>query len=146
MLRIHQNWRMFAPSPLRVFDWYLVEGKLRDGQELCLVNGSLVSCQQANNNIPLFKNYRWRTYWRSTGNDGEKHLRPYLARYICSSWNDSHAGAKALDQLTIYKLRQPLRLDGLKDQPERTELWKDQCLANDRASGLKPETLPASGN
>jgi predicted DCC family thiol-disulfide oxidoreductase YuxK len=145
MLRIHQNWRMFAPSPLRVFDWYLVEGKLRDGQELCLVNGSLVSCQQANN-IPLLKNYRWRTYWRWAASDGEKQLRPYLARYICDTWNHSHAEAKALNELAIYKLRQPLRLDGFKDQPERIQLSTGQCFANDGASGSKPESLPASGN
>src|SRR6185436_272022 len=26
MLRIRQNWRMFAPSPLRNYEWYVVEG------------------------------------------------------------------------------------------------------------------------
>jgi predicted DCC family thiol-disulfide oxidoreductase YuxK len=137
MLRIRQRWTMFAPSPLKVFDSYLVEGKLRDGEEVCLVNGVLVSCQPPNTNIPLLKNYRWRTYWRWAGSDGEKHLRPYLARYICDTWTQSHTGGKAVQELAIYKLRQPLRLDGVKDQPERIQLWTGQCFGNDGAGESK---------
>lgn len=143
MLRIHQKWRMFAPSPLRVFEWYLVEGKLRDGQELCVVNGVFIDCPHPGNNIPLLENYRWRTYWRYVGSDSEKQLRPYLARYICDSWSHSHAGPKALDELTIYKLRQPLRLGGPQDQPERVELWKGRCSAND-GGGIGTESVPVS--
>lgn len=144
MLRIHQRWGMFAPSPLRVYDWYLVEGKLRDGQELCLVNGFLVSCH-ANSDVPQLKNYRWRTYWRWAGSDSEKQLRPHLARYICNSWNQAHAEPKALDQLIIYKLRQPLRLDGSREPPEKVELWKQQCFAKVGPGESKPEDQPATG-
>ncbi len=146
MLRIRQRWRMFAPSPLKVFEWYLVEERLRDGQKICLVNGVLARCEQANNNIPLLKNYRWRTYWRWAGNDSEKQLRPYLARYICASWNHSHADENAIEELVIYKLRQPLRLDGLKDEPEKIELWKGKCFGGEGATGAKPEYLPVSRN
>jgi predicted DCC family thiol-disulfide oxidoreductase YuxK len=138
MLRIHQNWRMFAPSPLRNYQWYLVEGRLRDGEELCLVNGVLSNCQQSDNNIPLL-GYRSRTYWRYMATDREKQLRPYLARYICDSWNNSHTEGKALKELAIYKLQQRLRLDGSKEQPEKIELWKDQCFARDGTSGSKTE-------
>ena len=139
MLLIHQRWRMFAPSPLRTYQWYLVEGRLRDGQELCIVNGVLSSCRQDANNIPSVKSYRWRTYWRYVGSDSEKELRPYLARYICDSWNNFHPGDKMLDELAIFKLRQPIRLDGGKEQPEKIQLWKDQCFAKDGTSGSKTE-------
>jgi len=139
MLRIHQRWRMFAPSPLRVYDWYLVEGRLRDGQELCIVNGVLSGCQQDANNIPSVKSYRWRTYWRYVGSDSEKQLRPYLARYICDSWNSSRSGGKVLVELAIFKVQQPLSLDGPKEQPEKIQLWKDQCFAKKGSSGLKTE-------
>ena len=139
MLRIHQHWRMFAPSPLRNYQWYLIEGRLRDGQEICIVNGVLFSCQQPGNNIPSLKNYRWRTYWRYVGSDSAKELRPYLARYICDSWNSSYSGGKVLDELAIFKLQQPLRLDGSTEQPEKTQLWKDQCFAKEGTSGSKTE-------
>lgn len=144
MLRIHQRWGMFAPSPLKVYDWYLVEGKLRDGQELCLVNGFLANCHQANSNVPQLRNYRWRTYWRWAGSDSEKQLRPHLARYICNSWSQAHPEPKALDQLIIYKLRQPLRLDGSKEPPEKIELWKDQCFAKVGTGQSKPGDQPAT--
>ena len=139
MLRIHQRWRMFAPSPPRVYDWYLAEGRLRDGQELCIVNGVLSSCQLDAKDIPSVKSYRWRTYWRYVGSESAKELRPYLARYICDSWNNSHTGDKMLDGLAIFKLQQTIRLDGGKEQPEKIQLWKDQCLAKDGTSGLKTE-------
>jgi predicted DCC family thiol-disulfide oxidoreductase YuxK len=144
MLRINQQWRMFAPSPITVYEWNVVEGRLRDGQELCVINGVSVTCHQSDDNIPPPKNYRWRTYWRYVGSDSEKLLRPYLARYICDSWNNSHAATKALDELAIYKLQQPLRLDGSKEQPERIELWKGQCFAKEGTSknpsvGAKPD-------
>ncbi|MGI9067111.1 MAG: DCC1-like thiol-disulfide oxidoreductase family protein [Pyrinomonadaceae bacterium] len=141
MLRIHQRWRMFAPSPLRNFDWYLVEGKLLDGQELCVVNGVSVSCRQPGNYIPSLKNYRWRTYWRYVGSDSGQELRPHLARYICDSWNNSQPGGQALNELAIYKLRQPLRLDDSKEQSEKIQLWKDQCFAKDGTSGSKTEQV-----
>lgn len=141
MLRIHQRWRMFAPRPLRVFDWYRVEGKLLDGQELCVVNGVSVSCQQPGDDVPLLRNYRWRTYWRYVGTDSEQELRPYLARYICDSWNNSHSGGKALNELAIYKLQRPLPLDGSKEQSEKIQLWKDQCFAKNGTSGSKPEQV-----
>jgi hypothetical protein len=130
---------MFAPSPLRTYQWYLVEGRLRDGQELCIVNGVSESCQQTGNDIPSLKNYRWRTYWRYVGSDSEKELRPYLARYICDSWNRANSGGKELDELAIFKLQQPLRLDGSQEQPEKIQLWKDQCFAKDGTSGSKTE-------
>jgi hypothetical protein len=139
MLRIHQRWRMFAPSPPRVYDWYVIEGRLLNGEEVCVVNGVLSSCQQSGNNIPSLKSYRWRTYWRYVGSESAKELRPYLARYICDSWNNFHPGDKMLDELAIFKLRQTIRLDGGKEQPEKIQLWKDQCFAKDGTSGLKTE-------
>jgi len=140
MLRIHQNWRMFAPSPLRNYDWYVVEGKLRDGQELCFVNGVSNNCRQPGNEVPLLKNYRWRSYWRNVGNDREKKLRPYLARYICNSWNNSHVAAENLEDLKILRLRRPISLEGPPVEPERfekIELWSGQCSASDLI-GEKP--------
>jgi len=131
MLLIRQNWRMFAPSPLRTYEWYVVEGKLRDGQELCLVNGVSANCRRTDNDSPLLKNYRWRSYWRNVGNDRDKKLRPYLARYICDSWNNSHVAAEHFEDLTIYKLRRPISLEGPPERPERIELWSGQCSAND---------------
>jgi predicted DCC family thiol-disulfide oxidoreductase YuxK len=131
MLRIHQNWRMFAPSPLRNYEWYVVQAKLRDGQELCFVNGVSDNCRQPGNDIPLLKNYRWRTYWRYVGSDREKKLRPYLARHICDSWNNSHAAAEHLEDLAIHKLQRPISLEGPPEQPKRIELWSGQCSAND---------------
>jgi len=146
MLRIHQRWRMFAPSPLRIYDWYLVEGKLLDGQELCVGNGVSVSCQQPGINIPSLKNYRWRTYWRYAGSDSQKELRPYLSHYICDVWNNSHPGGQALNELAIYKLRQPLRLDGSKEQPEKIQLWKDRCFTKDGTNGSKTEQVAVARN
>ena len=139
MLRIHQHWKMFAPSPLRNYQWYLVEGRLRDGQELCLLNGVSVSCRQPGNDIPSLKNYRWRTYWRYVASDSEKELRPYLTRYICDSWNNSHPEGKALNDIAIYKLRKPLPLDGSTVPPERIQLRKDQCFAKEGTSVSKTE-------
>lgn len=76
------------------------------------------------------------------GRDVEKEMRPYLARYICDSWNSSHPGGQTLDELAIYKLQQPLRLDSSKEQPEKIQLWKGQCFANEGTDGVKTGIAP----
>ena len=131
MLRINQRWRMFAPSPVRNYEWFLTEAKLRGGQQFCLVNGVSADCDQSNGPVPSFESYRWRTYWRYMGSDGEKHLRPYLARFICENWNQSHHDDTLLEQVVIYKLQKPIQ-PLTNDPPQKTELWSRQCLGGSK--------------
>jgi predicted DCC family thiol-disulfide oxidoreductase YuxK len=127
VLRIHQNWRMFAPAPPRSSRWDVVEGKLPDGTTLTLFEGNPVSAANPDNNAFLIKNYSWRTYWSWVRLDEEKDLRPYAARYYCDRWMKTHAEGETLSSVALLKVEQPIHLDEVDEQPQETILFDFRC-------------------
>jgi predicted DCC family thiol-disulfide oxidoreductase YuxK len=127
MLRIHQNWRMFAPAPPRASRWDVVEGKLPDGTTVTLFEGNPLSTANPDNNAFLLKNYSWRIYWSWVRLEEEKDLRPYTARYYCDVWKKTHAEEVALSSVVVQKVEKPIHLDGIDEQPQETTLFDLQC-------------------
>lgn len=126
LLSINQDWRLFAPSPLRVYAWYVVVGRLSDGREIDLWSGANVNLQKPTDRPPWVKNYRWRTYFRYLASDKQRSLRPYFARYVCRHWNDRHPG-EAVEELFFYKLDERINLDGSPQETQKTLLWQQAC-------------------
>lgn len=135
LLNIHQNWKMFAPSPLKGYTWYVVVGKLADGKEVDLWNGSQVNWEKSTFPLAWVKNYRWRTYMRYVSNDKQRSLRPYFVRYVCRSWNERHPAGEAVKELTFYRVDEPISLDGSPQLPQTRLLLQQACNA-------KPEPGP----
>ncbi len=127
LLNIHQNWKMFAPSPLRAYTWYVVVGKLADGRELDLWSGDRVNWEKPTERPAWVKNYRWRAYMRYLANDKQRSLRPYFASYVCRYWNDRHPAGEAVEELTFYRLDERISLDGSPQQTQKKLLWQQIC-------------------
>ena len=63
--------------------------------------------------IAIYKNHRWRRYFRSF------RFRSDYARYLCQSWNETHTGDKKLTSLEIYYLHERNYLNRRVSEPEK---------------------------
>lgn len=138
VLNIHQNWKMFAPSPIRIYSWYVVVGKLSDGREIDLWTGNTLSWEKPKPPIPWQGNYRWRTYMKYLGSEKQRSLRPYFGAYVCRKWNEDQSAGVAVQELTLYRLDERISLDGSPQEIQRTMLWQQSCVSTQEpeASGV----------
>ena len=127
LLNIHQDWRMFAPSPRLVYTWYVINGQLADGREFDLWTGGPVSWGKSTERPAWVKDYRWRTYMRYIANDRQRLLRPYFAGYVCREWNKTHPSDNQVKGLTFYRLDEPIALDGSPQLTKTTLLLQQRC-------------------
>jgi predicted DCC family thiol-disulfide oxidoreductase YuxK len=132
VLNIHQNWKMFAPSPIRVYSWYVVVGKLSDGREIDLWTGNTVSWEKPKTSLPWQENYRWRTYMKYLGSEKQRSLRPYFSDYVCRKWNEDYSSGEVVQGLTLYRLDQPISLDESAQEIQKTMLWQQSCVSAPR--------------
>ncbi len=109
MLRLNQNWAMFAPDPSRYSFRLGVEGRLANGDWVdAFGNAPLAPLPEpreqagpANQATGSSRSYRWRAYtWTALLTRPE---RPGLeashrdfAAYLCREWNASHSGPERL--------------------------------------------------
>ena len=137
LLNLRQNWRLFAPTPLRVYTWYVVEGRLRDGRSIDLWTGQPVTFEKPANPQPSIKNVRWRPYMRYLTDERQRSLRPYFVSYVCRSWNESHQAGAVLEEVTVFSLDEPISLDGSSKEIRKTVLWQQVCEPR-KESGANP--------
>jgi len=126
-LNLRQNWKMFAPTPLRVYTWYVVEGRLRDGRNVDVWTGHPMTWEKPAGAQPWINNIRWRAYMRYLTNEPQRSLRPYFTNYVCRSWNKSHQASEALEEVTLFTLSEPISLDGSPKEIRKTLLWQQLC-------------------
>jgi hypothetical protein len=127
LLNLRQNWKMFAPTPLRAYTWFVVEGRLRDGRKIDVWTGHPVTWEKPARWQPWINNYRWRAYMKYLTNEPQRSLRPYFATYVCGSWNERHPASEALEEVTLFSLDEPISLDGMAKEVRRTLLWQQVC-------------------
>lgn len=126
LFRVHQHWRMFAPAPPRLSRWSSVEGRLQDGRAITLFDANPVSAANPDN-IGTFRDYRWRTYWSWLRFEENQNLRPYAARYFCTTWNQTHAGTDALTGVTLHALEKPINVNGPDEETRDNVILDFDC-------------------
>jgi hypothetical protein len=92
MIRIDQNWGMFAPTVFKDDGWYVLDGTTLDGKHIDL-NRAVVS---------LFKNDRWRKYSENYLFISNGYLRPYYSNFIFDQWNREYPDKKIKRLEVIY--------------------------------------------
>jgi predicted DCC family thiol-disulfide oxidoreductase YuxK len=128
-LKIHQNWKLFAPTPPRSSRWVVVDGRQQDGQVAMLFDGYPLSAANPDNKPWLIRNYNWRTFWIWANMEDTKKLQPSAARYFCNSWNLTHTGGTTLSAVTLHKLDKPIHLDGTEAEAQDSLLLDYHCTA-----------------
>jgi hypothetical protein len=100
MMGLDQVWNMFAPFPAKDDGWYVIPGKLRNGNVVDLFrSGKEVDFTKPAYASLEFKNHRWRKYMDLMRKRAP--LQPIYARYLCREWNRRHTGGQMLDELEV---------------------------------------------
>jgi len=97
VLRLDQTWNMFALYPLKDDGWYVIPGRLKDGEvvDLDLDNdGARVTLDRPSSISQTYKNYRWRKYLDNLLSESIRSYRVYYAEYLCRAWNVRHNGSE----------------------------------------------------
>ena len=136
LLRIDQNWGMFAPYPLRDDGWFIVPGVTADGRDVDMLRPdeplsySKPEYISQTHETPI----HWRTYRGRLWERAYAHHREHYARYLCRDWNIRAApDNRVLSLKLIYMLERTLP-PGQSPTIEQRVLWRHDCVP--------PETPP----
>lgn len=122
--RTDQYWTMFAPEPMRTDGWYVVPGRLENGERVDALHRRPVRWTKPDDVTASYPNARWRKYLVNLWRSGYVSYRPHLADHLCRRWNATHE--TGMVELDLYYVEQPGRLSG----PEPTNpvlLEEHQC-------------------
>ena len=131
LLRLNQNWGMFAPDPSRYTVWLAVDGRLASGESFDPLAKAPVHHSIPHDIAGSSRSYRWRAYsWLSLL---KPRLRPTMqashrdfSDFLCREWNASHAGSQRLVGLRSIGFWQETTATGVAD-PQPVLLYEFQC-------------------
>lgn len=111
-LGLYQTWNMFAHPPTATV-WYVMQGTLRDGQEINLVPSlthnditrveTLTWEEPDNISSSYYRNEAWRKYFTALSNKSRKSQRQRLAVYTCQRWNNYYRDGASLEEIQLYR-------------------------------------------
>ena len=128
---LDQQWKLFAPYPMKDDGWYVIPGKLADGQVIDLWReGSPVNWDKPSQVRHDYKNNRWVKYMRNIWMAKNAHLRVYFGRYLCRDWNaDRLDTTDELRTFSIIYMMEKTLPDYAKSEAEQFNLWNHDCFA-----------------
>jgi hypothetical protein len=122
ILRLDQNWGMFAPGVFKEDGWYVYQGTTVKGDTIDLNrNGNPINFSKPRSVVSTFKNDRWRKYGEQYYLPQNVLIRPFLCKYLMRKWNESHP-QKKIRQLQILYLLEFTLPDDQVSRPESVEL------------------------
>lgn len=139
LLRLDQEWRLFAPHPPKNDGWYVITGKLRNGQTVDLLTDKAVTWSKPASVSGAFKNHHWRKYFEIMRT--RTALLPGYAAYLCRDWNRRHYANEALAELGIFFM-----LERTLPKYEYSPIEKRLLLSHSCASEQRPPSRPQEGS
>ncbi len=158
LLRLDQNWNMFAPFPLKDDGWYVMPGVLFNGEEVDLWGGGKpmwTDVDDSDGHKPLlhhkddtleldrtqpelvasmYPSQRWRKYMRNIWMKKYKGLRLYYGKHLCRQWNATHKGGERLKTFRIVYMKQVTPPPGETGIVQPVQTWKHNCFGSNEPS------------
>jgi hypothetical protein len=128
--RLDQSWSIFAPSPPRDDGWYVIPGRLANGQQVdVLRNSTTVNWEKPtlSDRARLYPDMQWRTYAINLNRAIGKKLYPYYGQYLCHSWDAQHRGEQRLQSFEIYFMSERTVPPGQSQTVEKMNRWQQSC-------------------
>lgn len=126
VLRLDQNWGMFAPGVFKDDGWYILEGITLDNRSIDLMNEGLsVNYKKPRSVTALFKNDRWRKYTENMILNYNTFMRGYFCNYYKRIWNEKHPELE-IKTLRIVYMSEFTLPDYKYSLPVRETLW--ECI------------------
>ena len=128
-LRLDQEWNMFAPKPSTDDGWYVIVGKLRNGQGTnVLLRNSEISYEKPKRIIDLYGTQREAKYMLTLWEARNADYRLYYGKYLCRSWNIGYKGGDTLETFEIIFMREDTLLNNREANPKEILLWSHDCF------------------
>ena len=120
-------WDMFAPMPPDSREWVVAPGRTVDGERVDAYEGTRLSPGENRWNRPptAYRSVRWRKYVVSLVWGEEPRLVHPFAAGLCARWDRTHV--TELENVTVYAVREPVRIDGPPGERERRRLVEHDC-------------------
>jgi hypothetical protein len=131
VLRLDQNWGMFAPRPWRETNWIVATGRLHDGGIVDVYPPSLHPPARGEPALlsSTFPSPRWLYYVTNVAKADHARQRPWFARYLCRHFDASHLSALPLRAVEIDIFRQWALPAYQRTPPSEEILWRQACDA-----------------
>lgn len=106
MLRLEQNWGMFAPTILKDDGWYVYSGYTANGSFVDIKHQlDSVSYSKPAHIVTEYESDRWRKYGENYVFNNNNHIRPFYCKYLINKWNKEHLDKHVVD-LTIFFMKE----------------------------------------
>lgn len=126
VLRIDQNWGMFAPGVFKDDGWYVYEGITHKGEEINLLDPDRpISYLKPKSVVAMFPSDRWRKYSENMLMAYNGFMRGYFCNYYKRIWNESHPDQK-IHSLRIVYMKEFSELGYCVPEPSREVLF--ECM------------------
>lgn len=128
--RLDQSWSIFAPGPPKDDGWYVIPGRLQNGNEVDIFRHSSPviwdkPSLEARGNT--YGNMQWRTYFINLNRAMGKLLYPVYAQYLCQTWNHQHSQEQRLTSFDIYFMNERTVPPGQQQTVEKKQTWQQSC-------------------
>lgn len=167
VLRLDQKWDMFAPYPMKDDGWYVLPGRLSNGQSVELWRKEptrWVPVDTSDGHVPIlneldeslelerfkpaeasseFKSQRWRKYMRNLWVKTNKNWRLYFGKHVCREWNATHKGGESLRSFRMVYMKEYTPKPGGKTKIEPVLIWKHDCFKSNEQVKSNNQDKPA---
>lgn len=105
VIRLNQNWGMFAPTVLKDDGWYILEG-FSAGRTIDINReGKAADYSKPKNFMEYIKDDRWRKFGENYMLAVNTFMRPYYCNYLLKEWNRKNPDRK-IDSLNVVYMKE----------------------------------------
>jgi len=136
--RVDQRWDMFAPFPLTYSIYPQIEGTLRDGTKVNLLNGTT---SESTDELPEFMynaypGYRWRKYLGRVHSYSSNTIRNQYGSYLCRHWNQpDRPYLQQLGTADLKFIRLHTNTERVEKERETRQVWQHWCYPEFKPDG-----------
>lgn len=126
LLRLDQNWALFAPSPITDDGWMILDAELYDGTHIDLLrHGQTVSFAKPHDLSAEYPDWKWHKLEVNLVTPGFATLRQPFGDALARRWCIEHAGATRVRRWTLWFVREETLPHHLAFTPQPIELSKN---------------------
>ena len=127
-IRINQQWRMFTPSPPHDHGWWVIPGRLANGEVVDLsVHGPALTWRKPALISGDYPSFRMLIYMVQIRDPANTPLRRRWIEWTCRNWNRSHPAAERLERVEMYFMNETTLPPGEGSKVEKQLLIGMDC-------------------
>ena len=123
IVRLDQNWELFAPDPMTSHGWIVVPAVLKNGEEVDLKTEAPVTYAPPPLISATYYNERWRTFLMNISEGTDLNQRFTYASYLGNRWNNTHPPDQKVKKVSIILVRRTALPHYRLSEPEHVELF-----------------------